>query len=179
MSNTDSKISKNKNRRWIHVLVKVKQFLLLIRHLSCYSYITVDDLVHEVNYLIPITIWVSEWLLFNATSAIVQQYHGENKLLSMRWWWGRFILDQHAELDFYGASSLKQQSTDWHVALFGHINLIPSQPAFAFTPFLLLSGEETNTNFIFGLTRTVLELTIFRTRGELALSRYVHIHIYV
>jgi hypothetical protein len=38
----------------------------------------------------------------------------------------RFVLDQHAELDFYSASSLKQ-----HVALLGYIILIPSQPVFA------------------------------------------------
>jgi hypothetical protein len=45
-------------------------------------------------------------------------------------------------LDFYNASSLKQQSAGRHVAPLGHIILIPSQPAF------------TNTNFIvFGLTR--------------------------
>jgi hypothetical protein len=25
--------------------------------------------------------WVSEWLLFNANSAIFQLYHGENKLI--------------------------------------------------------------------------------------------------
>jgi hypothetical protein len=25
--------------------------------------------------------WVSEWLLFNANSAIIQLYHGENKLI--------------------------------------------------------------------------------------------------
>jgi hypothetical protein len=25
--------------------------------------------------------WVSEWLLFNANSVIVQLYHGENKLI--------------------------------------------------------------------------------------------------
>ena len=35
MSNTDP----TKNRAWTQVLVKGKQFLLLIRHLSCYSYI--------------------------------------------------------------------------------------------------------------------------------------------
>ena len=46
----------------------------------------------------------------------------------------RFVLDQHAELDFYSASSLKQQSTDRHVALLGHIILIPSQPVFALSP---------------------------------------------
>jgi len=28
----------------------------------------------------------------------------------------RFVLDQHAELEFYSASSLKQQSVDKHVA---------------------------------------------------------------
>jgi len=37
-----------------------------------------------------------------------------------------FVLDQHAELDFYSASSLKQQSADRHVTPLGHIILIPS-----------------------------------------------------
>ena len=43
----------------------------------------------------------------------------------------RFPLDQHAELDLFSASSLKQQSTGRHVALLGQIILIPSQPVFA------------------------------------------------
>jgi hypothetical protein len=47
---------------------------------------------------------------------------------------GRFVLDQHAELDFYSASSLKRQSAGRHVAPLGHIILIPSQPVFALTP---------------------------------------------
>ena len=42
-----------------------------------------------------------------------------------------FVLDQHAELDFYSASSLKQQSAGRHVAPLWHIILIPSQPVFA------------------------------------------------
>jgi len=46
----------------------------------------------------------------------------------------RFGLDQHAELDFYSASSLKQQSANRHVAPLGHIILIPSQTVFALTP---------------------------------------------
>jgi hypothetical protein len=46
----------------------------------------------------------------------------------------RFVLDQHAELDFYSARSLKQQSTDRHGAPLGHIILIPSQPLFALSP---------------------------------------------
>jgi hypothetical protein len=44
-----------------------------------------------------------------------------------------FVLDQHAELDVFSASSLKQQSVGRHVARLGHI-LIPSQPVFALTP---------------------------------------------
>jgi hypothetical protein len=46
----------------------------------------------------------------------------------------RFVLDQHAELDFYSASSLKQQSEGRHVAPLGHIILIPSLSVFALTP---------------------------------------------
>jgi hypothetical protein len=43
-------------------------------------------------------------------------------------------LDQHAELDFHSASSLKQQSVGRHVTPLGHIILIPNQPVFALTP---------------------------------------------
>jgi hypothetical protein len=45
-----------------------------------------------------------------------------------------FVLDQHAELDFYSASSLKQQSTGRHVAPLRYIILIRSQPVFALSP---------------------------------------------
>jgi hypothetical protein len=40
----------------------------------------------------------------------------------------RFVLDQHTELDFYSASSLKQQFADRRVCPLGHIILIPSRP---------------------------------------------------
>ena len=46
----------------------------------------------------------------------------------------RIVLDQHALLDCYRASSLKQQTADRHVAPAGHIILIPSQPVFALSP---------------------------------------------
>jgi hypothetical protein len=36
----------------------------------------------------------------------------------------RFVLNQHVELDFYSASSLKQQSAGKHVDPLGHIILI-------------------------------------------------------
>ena len=42
-----------------------------------------------------------------------------------------FVLDQHAELDFYSDSSLKQQSAGRHVAPLGHIILIS---VFALSP---------------------------------------------
>ena len=45
-----------------------------------------------------------------------------------------FLLDQHAQLDFYNASSLKQQSVDRHVVPLKHIVLIQSQPVFALSP---------------------------------------------
>jgi hypothetical protein len=46
----------------------------------------------------------------------------------------RLVLDQHAELDFYRDSSLKQQSAGRHVAPLGHIILIPIQSVFAPSP---------------------------------------------
>jgi hypothetical protein len=46
----------------------------------------------------------------------------------------RFVLDQHAELDFNSASSLKQQSAGRHVAQLEHTILIPSQPVFSLSP---------------------------------------------
>jgi len=72
--------------------------------------------------------------LFNANSAIFQQYHGENKLIFRDDDDVHFVLNQHAELYCYSASSLKQHSADRHVAPLGHIILISSQPVFALTP---------------------------------------------
>ena len=46
----------------------------------------------------------------------------------------RFVLDQHAELDFNSASSLKQQSACRHIAPLGHIIPIPSRQVFALSP---------------------------------------------
>ena len=73
--------------------------------------------------------WVSEWLLFRANSAIYQLCHGVNfqrddDEVS-------FVLDQHAELDFYITSSLKQQSVGRHIAPLGNTILILSRSVFA------------------------------------------------
>ena len=40
--------------------------------------------------------WVSEWLLFNANSEIIQLYHGENKLISNEMIMKSSLFDQHA-----------------------------------------------------------------------------------
>jgi hypothetical protein len=76
---------------------------------------------------------MNEWLLFNANSA---NFH-LNRTRTSYFQWNddevRFVLDQHAELDFYSANSLKQQSEARHVAPLGHIILIPSQPFFTLT----------------------------------------------
>ena len=39
----------------------------------------------------------------------------------------RFVLDQHALLDFYSASSMNHQSADSHIGPLGHVILI-SEP---------------------------------------------------
>jgi hypothetical protein len=52
-----------------------------------------------------VTVWVSDWLLFNAKWGWREQATFQ---------WGDddvcFVLDQHDYLDFYSASSLKQLS---------------------------------------------------------------------
>jgi hypothetical protein len=55
----------------------------------------------------------------------------------INFWWNhgddfRFLLDQHTKLEFYSASSLKQQSKGRHVPPLGHIILTPIQPVFWF-----------------------------------------------
>jgi hypothetical protein len=113
---------------------------------------------------------MTEWVIVvNANSAICSAISWREQL-SFQWDDDevRFVLDQHAELDFYSARSLKQQSADRHVAAFGHIILIPSQPVFALSPkCCVLSEEATNTNITgFGLTWPGLEHMIYRTWGE-------------
>ena len=51
-------------------------------------------------------------------------------------WWDddddvRFVLDHHAELDSYSASSKKKQSAGRHVAPRNHDIMISTQPVFA------------------------------------------------
>ena len=110
--------------------------------------------------------WVSEWVS-DCCLTPTQQFF---RYIMVNFQWDddevHFFLDQHAGLDFYRGSSLKQQTTGTHVTLLGHIILIQSQRVFFLTPkCCVLSGEAENTNFmVFGLTR--LGLTIYCTWGE-------------
>jgi hypothetical protein len=75
---------------------------------------------------------VSEWLLFNTTISLREQVNfqwDDDEVL--------FILDQQAELDFYSANSLKQQSAGKHVTPPAQIILIQSQPVFVFFSLML------------------------------------------
>ena len=78
---------------------------------------------------------MSEWLLLNGNSEKFSAILWREQV-NFKWDDDEvcFVLDQHAELDFYSASSLKQESTDSHVAPFWHIILIASQQAFALSP---------------------------------------------
>ena len=87
----------------------------------------------SIAHLIWSRKWVSDCCLTNANSAIFQLWREQ-----VHFQWDdddvHFVLDQHAKLDFYSASLLKQQSADRLVALLGKIILIPSQPVFALSP---------------------------------------------
>jgi hypothetical protein len=83
-----------------------------------------------VRTLLRLTVLiVSELLLFNANSAIFQLYHGENKLM-----FNEMMMRPTRLVDFFSASSLKQQSVDRHVAPLEHIVLILSKPVFVLSP---------------------------------------------
>jgi hypothetical protein len=45
-------------------------------------------------------------------------------------------------MDFYSASTLKQQSADRHAAPLGHVILIPSQPVFSFNAASLAEKQQ-------------------------------------
>jgi hypothetical protein len=64
------------------------------------------------------------------------------------------VLEQHVYLDFYKASSMKQQAAVRHDAPLRHINCTLSQQVFAPThKCCMLSRKVVNTNLIvFGLT---------------------------
>ena len=95
--------------------------------------------MYKLNIFYNISQWVSGCCLtpFSNFSAISWReqvnFHWDDDEV-------RFVLDQHAELDFYSASSQKQQSAARHVAPLGHIILI----------------SRANQSFLFPLNATCL-----------------------
>ena len=97
-----------------------------------------------VNFYFKLSKKVSEWVFINANSAIFS---------AISWWqqvnfqWDddevNFVLDQHAELDFHSAISLKQQSAD----RFWNIIPIPSQLVCSFS--LMLSAKQRSNKYQF------------------------------
>jgi len=79
----------------------------------------------------------------------------------------QLVLDQHAQMNFYSASSLRQQSDGKLVASLRHIILIQSKQVFALSPlYCVLSGEATHIKYIvFCLTRPAFKPTIYHILG--------------
>ena len=90
---------------------------------------------------------MSEWWLFGAKWASFMLFHVEKKNISMRWWCPHCTRPtQHASLEFYSASTLKQQSAGRHVAPIGHIIMILSQAILVLTPeYYVIKPEVANT----------------------------------
>jgi hypothetical protein len=76
--------------------------------------------------------WVSECL--TAIQQLFSYIMARTSSFSMRWRWFPLCSRPIRELDFYSASSLKQQFAGRYVASLGHIILIPGQPVFALSP---------------------------------------------
>ena len=72
--------------------------------------------------------WVSEWVSECCLTPTNFSDISWREPVNFQWdeYEFHFVLDQHAEFDFYSASSLKQQSMDRYVAPLGHIILIQS-----------------------------------------------------
>ena len=87
---------------------------------------------HSKNYL-PCIRWKSVWVII-----VYRQFRNFSALSwreQVNYQWDddevRFVLDEHAKLDFHSASSLKQRSSGRHVVPRVHIIMIPSRPVFA------------------------------------------------
>ena len=96
-----------------------------------------DNRMKNTDYSLHILI--DRLTVFRIIESVIVVLRKMSNISVMSWreqvtfWWdddARFVRDQHAELDFYGTSSLKKQSVGRHVAQLGHIILIPSQPVF-------------------------------------------------
>jgi hypothetical protein len=96
-----------------------------------YSYYIVTTAKTKTDYILKLKNRIG---VVKSKSAWVIALRQLSNFSAISWWeqvnfqWDddedRFVLNQHAELDFYSASSLKQQSAGRHVAPLGHIILL-------------------------------------------------------
>ena len=105
--------------------------------------------------------------------AYVSSIMARTRYISMRLCWCSLcLLDKHAYLGLYDASSLKQQSVGTYVASRGQSILILNQPSLCSCLLMLCDCEEAaNTNVItltFCLTRFGLESDDRRSTGTVA-----------
>ena len=63
-----------------------------------------------------------------------------------------YVLDQHAKLGFYSATSLQQHSAGRHVPPFRHMTLILSQPLLLFNAACSMEKQLIPILLVFGLT---------------------------
>ena len=75
-----------------------------------------------------------------------------------------FVLDQHAELNFYSVSSLKQQFAGRHVAPLGHIILVSSHQSLLLLLGVACLTEKQHIFIVFGLIQPGFEQLFLRTR---------------
>ena len=122
----------------------------------------------ESDCVVVTTIGVNEWLLFNANSAIVLAISWREQV---NFQWDddevRFVLDQHAELDFIELAHCDNSPLIDTSPHSGTLSWFRANQSLLFLLNAACLAEKTNTKFIvFGLTRPGLEPTTYHTRGE-------------
>jgi hypothetical protein len=112
--------------------------------------------------------WVSEWMLFNANSAIFQLYHGDNKLIFIEMMM-RSALYQTNTLSWI-CIVLAQGNNSPRVDMSLHSNTLfwfrANQPLLLLFNDACLAEKQHIPLLVFGLTRPGLEHSIYRTRDE-------------
>ena len=104
-----------KNQNMVVFFVQTFQGFQLYRVRDGYSFWNYYPSLFRRSFHYTYNIYIYIYILqcdfcdmqLSANAAIVQMYHVENKLIFNAI---KFVLDRHAQLDFYSASSQKQQS---------------------------------------------------------------------
>ena len=118
--------------------------------------------------LLHMEIQMSEWCCWRSIEQFFIYRMRSTICIWTRWLWCQ-VCTRPTWLDFYSASSLKQQSLGrtFTPLWVWHITLILSQVVFALTPWCCMLRGVAATNFIiFSLMQPGLEPMIYHTRGK-------------